>query len=78
MIKQLGYGETILHPEWLTELHENRRGRRELEVTRKKRVGVQRGDSSIACNQLSKCSTQSGAPREIHREKRRVRKEIEM
>ena len=45
---------------------EKRRGRREIEVTRRRRGGVKRGDSNLASNQFPKCSPQPGAPREIH------------
>ena len=33
-----------------------RRGRREIEVTRRRRGGVKRGDTSLASNQFPKCS----------------------
>ena len=46
---------------------EKRRGRREIEVTRRRRGGVKRGESKLASNQFPKCSPQSGAPGEIHR-----------
>ena len=46
---------------------EKRRGRREIEVTRKRRGGVKRRESNLASNQLPKCSPQSGTPRKIHR-----------
>ena len=57
-----------------------RRGRREIEVTRRRRGGIQRGESSLASNQFPICSPQSGT---LERgswssiEKRRGRKEIE-
>ena len=46
---------------------EKRRGRREIEVTRRKRGGVKRRERNLASNQFPKCSPQSGTPREIHR-----------
>ena len=46
---------------------EKRRGRREIEVTRRKRGGIKRGDSSLASNQFPMCSPQSGILREVHR-----------
>ena len=46
---------------------EKRRGRREIEVTRRKRGEVKRGESNLAINQFSKCSPQSGTPREVHK-----------
>ena len=48
---------------------EKRRGRREIEVTRRRRGGIKRGESNLVSNQLPKCSPQSGTPREIHRVK---------
>ena len=46
---------------------EKRRGRREREVTRRRRGGVKRRERNLASNQFPKCSPQSGTPREIHR-----------
>ena len=46
---------------------EKRRGRREVEVTRRRRGGVKRGESNLANNQFPMCSSQSGTPREVHR-----------
>ena len=58
---------------------ETRRERRNIEVTRRRREGVKRGESNLASNQFPKCSPQSGTPREAHKvEKRRERKEIEV
>ena len=44
---------------------EKRRGKREREVTRRRRGGVKRGESSLASNQIPKCSPQPRTPREI-------------
>ena len=46
---------------------EKRRGRREIEVTRRRRGRVKRGESNLASNQFPMCSAQSVTPREIHR-----------
>ena len=46
---------------------EKRRGRREIEVTRRKRGGIKRRESNLASNQLPMCSPQSGTLREVHR-----------
>ena len=46
---------------------EKRRGRREIEVTRRRRGGVKRGESSLASNQIPMCSPQSGTLREVLR-----------
>ena len=55
---------------------QKRRGRREIEVTRRRRGGVKSGETNLASNQFPKCSPQSGTPREIQSyiEKRRGRK----
>ena len=53
---------------------EKRRRRREIEVTRRRRGGVKRGESSLAGNQIPKCSPQPGIPREIHRVMKRREK----
>ena len=50
---------------------EKRRGRREIEVTRRKRGGVKRGETNLAGNQFPKCSSQPRTPIEIHRLKQR-------
>ena len=46
---------------------EKRRGRREIEVTRRRRGGIKRGESSLASNQFPICSPQSGTLRGVHR-----------
>ena len=48
---------------------EKRRGRREIEVTRR-RGGVKRRETNLACNQFPKCSPQPGKHRftELSRE----------
>ena len=45
---------------------EKRRGRREIEVTRRRRGGFKRGESSLGSNQFPMCSSQSGTFREVH------------
>ena len=45
---------------------EKRRGRREMEVTRRRRGGIKRGESNLANNQFLMCSPQSGTLREVH------------
>ena len=58
---------------------EKRRGRREIEVTRKRRGGIKRGESKLASNQFPMCSPQSGSLRDVHRTTQREeggRKEI--
>ena len=45
---------------------EKRRGRREIEVIRRRRVGIKRGESNLASNQIPMCSPQPGTPREVH------------
>ena len=46
---------------------EKRRGRMEIEVTRRRRGGIKGGESNLASNQFPICSPQSGTPREVHR-----------
>ena len=46
---------------------EKRRGRREIEVTRRRRGGIKRGESHLATNQFPMCSPQSGPLRDVHR-----------
>ena len=44
---------------------EKRRGRREIEVTRR-RGGIKSGESKLASNHFPMCSPQSGPPRDVH------------
>ena len=46
---------------------EKRRGRREIEVARRRRGGIKRGESKLASNHFPKCSPQSGSLRDVHR-----------
>ena len=46
---------------------EKRRGRREIEATRRRRGGIKRGECNLASNQFPMCSPQSGTPTEVHR-----------
>ena len=48
---------------------EKRRGRREIEVTRRKGGGVKRRETNLASNQFPKCSPEPRTPGEIHRVK---------
>ena len=45
---------------------EKRRGRREIEVTRRRRGGIKRGESKLASNHFSMCAPQSGSLRDVH------------
>ena len=45
---------------------EKRRGRREIEVTRRRRGGIKRGESNLASHQFPICFPQSGTLREVH------------
>ena len=52
---------------------EKRRGRREIEVTRRRRGGIKRGKNNLASNQIPMCSPQPGTPerfKELHREEK--------
>ena len=44
-----------------------RRGKREIEVTRRKKGGIKRGESTIASNQFPMCFPQPGTLTEVHR-----------
>ena len=46
---------------------EKRRGRKELEVTRKRSGGIKRGESTLASNLFPMFSPQSGSLRDVHR-----------
>jgi len=45
---------------------EKRKGRKEMEVTRKRRGGIKRGDSKLASNLFPMCFPQSGSLRDVH------------
>ena len=45
---------------------EKRKGRKEIEVTRRKRGGIKRGESKLASNHFPMCSPQSGPLRDVH------------
>ena len=46
---------------------EKRRGRKEIEVTSRRRGGVKRRETDLASNQFPKCSLQPGTHREVHK-----------
>ena len=46
-----------------------RRGMREIEVTRRRRGGIKRGETNLASNQFPKCSPQPRTSRESHKVK---------
>ena len=45
---------------------EKRRVWREVEVTRRRKGGIKRGESDLASNQIPMCSPQPGTLREVH------------
>ena len=45
---------------------EKRRGRREIEVTRRRRGVIKRGESKLSSNHFSMCCPQSGPLRDVH------------
>ena len=58
---------------------EKRRGRREIEVTRRRRRGIKRGESSLASNQFPICSPSleySERFTELHGEEKREEEDI--
>ena len=54
---------------------EKRRGRNEIEVTRRRRGGVKREETNLTSNQFIKCSPLPGTPREIHKLSREEKEE---
>ena len=46
---------------------EKRRGRREIEVIRRRTGGIKRGESKLASNHFPMCFPQSGSLRDVHR-----------
>ena len=48
---------------------EKRRGREELEVCRRRKGGIKRRETNLACDQFPKFSPQPRTPKEIHRAK---------
>ena len=48
---------------------EKPKGRREIEVPRRRRGGIKKRESSLAGNQYPMCSPQPGTSREVHRVK---------
>ena len=58
---------------------EKRRGRKEIEMTRRRGGGVKRREPNLVSDQFPKCSPQPETPKEIHKvEKRSGRQEIEV
>jgi len=45
---------------------EKRRGKRMIEMTRRRRGVIKRGESKLASNHFPMCSTQSGSIRGVH------------
>ena len=45
---------------------EKRKGRREIEVTRRRRGGIKREESKLASNHFLMCAPQSGLLRDVH------------
>ena len=54
---------------------EKRRGKIEIEVTRRRRGGIKRGESKLASNHFPMCSSQSGSLRDVHRVIQRRKRE---
>ena len=58
---------------------EKRRGRKKIEVTRRRKGGIKSGKSKLASNYFPMCSPQSATLREVHgEEKRKGMKETEV
>ena len=45
---------------------DKKRGRREIEVTRRRRGEIKRGESTLASNHFLMCAPQSGLLRDVH------------
>ena len=45
---------------------EKRRGSRDIEVTRRRRGGIKRGESKLASNHFLMCAPQFGPLRDVH------------
>ena len=54
---------------------EKRRGRREIEVTRRRRGGIKRGESKLASNHFPMCSPHFASLRDVHGVKQRREEE---
>ena len=67
MAKQLSTARKTQRDSW--SYIEKRRGKGEIEVTRRKRGGIKRGESNLASNQFAMCSQQPRTPRKVHRVK---------
>ena len=46
---------------------EKRRGRKEIEVSKRRKGGIKRRETNLASNQFPKCSPQPGIPKEMDR-----------
>ena len=57
---------------------EKRRGRREIELTRRRRGKIKRGESKLASNHFLMCTPQSGLLLDVHGVMKRGRKETEV
>ena len=57
---------TVKDTQRFTELHGEEKRDREIEVTRRRRGGIKRGESNLASKQFLMCSPQSGILREVH------------
>ena len=65
MVKRFSTVRDIQRGSW--SYIEKRRGRREIEVTRRRTGGIRRGESKLASNQFPKCSPQPRTYKELHR-----------
>ena len=50
-------------------------GRREIEVTRRRRGGIKSGERNLASNHFHMCSPQSGSLRDVHRVTQKEKRE---
>ena len=62
----VGRFSTVRDTQRGSQSYMERRGRREIEVTRRRRGGIKRDESKLANNHFPMCSPQSGTLREVH------------
>ena len=63
VISSLSALHSLEHSERFMKLYREEKRRQGIEVTRRRRGRVKKGESNLASNQFPKCSPQSGTPR---------------
>ena len=57
---------TVIDTQRSSQLHGEEKGRREIEVIRRRRGGIKSGERTLTSNQFPICCPQSGTLREVH------------